>query len=62
MPSHASHGYTALHWACQTGQLEVVKVLLEMGAELECRNSLGIDAAAYGLLCGTRPCRLLSRD
>lgn len=30
-----SHERTALHWACASGQTEIVKILLRLGAEVE---------------------------
>ena len=31
-----SHGRTALHWACSSGQTEIVRLLLALGAEVAC--------------------------
>ncbi len=36
-----SHQYKPLHWACQNGHLEAVKVLLENGASTEVRDANG---------------------
>ena len=35
-----SHERTALHWACASGQTEIVKILLKLGAEVEFNNQI----------------------
>ena len=45
-------GSTALHYAVRLGDMEIVEVLLEAGADPSLKNDLGQDAAA---MCGSFP-------
>jgi ankyrin repeat protein len=44
-------GFTCLHFAANGGQLEIIKSLIEMGADIDCRNKKGwtvLHSAAFG--------------
>ena len=50
--SYYQYGYTALHWAAQNGHIEVVRLLLDRGANIEARNVVSQNvsiASTYGL-------------
>ncbi len=40
-------GNTALHWAAITGNVALLKMLLEAGADPEAKNMVGVDAIHY---------------
>jgi Ankyrin repeats (3 copies) len=51
-------GLNALHWACNRGQLEAVRLLIQAKAPLEARNSYGgtvLGAAVYAAVHEPRP-------
>mmetsp|Transcript_41872 Transcript_41872/g.100899 ORF Transcript_41872/g.100899 Transcript_41872/m.100899 type:complete len:251 (-) Transcript_41872:94-846(-) len=38
---NGGNGWTSLHWACEGDHLEVVKVLIEKGADVHAKNRIG---------------------
>lgn len=42
------NGYTALHWSCINGNLELAKLLVEVGADIKATDNQGANAL---LLC-----------
>lgn len=58
-----SHGnnYTPLHYACESGQVEVVKVLLENKANTKSLNANG-ETALFQLVCKAINSKILKQD
>ena len=52
MDAKDGHGDTPLHEACYCGQAEVVKALLEKGADLHAKDSHGYTLLIWA--CGAR--------
>jgi ankyrin repeat protein len=46
-------GFTALHFACMNVHLDVVRLLVAHGANVNCRNSFGETPLARLLNCGS---------
>jgi 26S proteasome non-ATPase regulatory subunit 10 len=47
-------GRTALHWAAEEGQEEVVGILVEFGGDINARNMFGFTPLHAAALKGTR--------
>ena len=46
--------HSLLHWACDKGNLELVKLLLASGAELQIKDSDDLIALDYACICEER--------
>ena len=62
---HTQHGRMPLHYACDNGHTEVVKVLLQSGADVEAKNEVSAESigvvAVIGM-CGEKTALYLVRE